>query len=82
MELQRRLRPGAYHVLPVIGYCGFDDASGESTLLLEGGSGRGRPASGTSLRRVARDKVNLRLVMLNACEGARIRSRIRSPSVA
>ena len=71
LALARKLRPDTYHVLHFIGHGGFDDASGEGAVLFEDSAGRGRLVSGDQLGTVLADKVSLRLVVLNSCEGAR-----------
>ena len=71
LTLNQKLRSDTYHILHFIGHGGFDDVSGEGGLLFEDETGRGRPVSGDQLAAVVRDKHNLRLVLLNSCEGAR-----------
>ncbi len=70
--LQRKLRRGAYHIFHFIGHGAFDEAAQDGVLLLEGeDTGRGRPVTGQDLGVLLRDHRPLRLVILNACEGAR-----------
>src|SRR5688572_10311237 len=69
--LNKKLRPDTYHILHFIGHGGFDGGTGEGGLLFEDDVGRGKPVSGDQLATIVRDKVNLRLVLLNSCEGAR-----------
>ena len=71
LALARKLRSDSYHILHFIGHGGFDDANGEGALLFEDEAGRGRAISGDQLGTILHDKVNLRLVLLNSCEGAR-----------
>jgi hypothetical protein len=71
LALARKLRSDSYHILHFIGHGGFDDANGEGALLFEDDAGRGRAISGDQLGTILHDKVNLRLVLLNSCEGAR-----------
>jgi formylglycine-generating enzyme required for sulfatase activity len=68
--LQRRLRRGAVHVLHFIGHGDFDQRSQKGALILEDESGRGLPVSAEDLGVVLHDHAP-RLVVLNACEGAR-----------
>lgn len=69
--LRRKLRQGQYHVLQFIGHGGFDAQAQDGVLMLEDEQGRGRRASGQYLGTVLTDHDSLRLVVLNACEGAR-----------
>ena len=71
LALQRKMRSDTYHILHFIGHGGFDDKKGEGALLFEDEGGRGRLVSGDMLAPVLKDKVALRLVVLNSCEGAR-----------
>jgi tetratricopeptide (TPR) repeat protein len=71
VALQRRLRRGEYHVFHFIGHGGFDRRVQDGMLLLEHEGGRGRPVSGQDLGVLLHDERTLRLVILNACEGAR-----------
>jgi hypothetical protein len=71
-ELQTALRQNAYHVLHFIGHGGFDRQLGEGFIALvnedDGGAYR---LSGDELGRLVEGHSSLRLVVLNACEGAR-----------
>lgn len=69
--LRQKLRQGQYHVLHFIGHGGFDERAQDGLLVLENEQGRGRPTSGQYLATVLTDHDSLRLVILNACEGAR-----------
>jgi hypothetical protein len=69
--LRERLRRGDCHVLHFIGHGGFDQQSQDGVLVLEDQVGRGRLVSGQDLGMVLHDHDPLRLVVLNACEGAR-----------
>ncbi len=70
--LQRRLRQGDYHMLHIVGHGDFDAQRQEGFVLLEGEDGRGRRAGVRELDTLLRDESrNLRLVVLNACKGAR-----------
>lgn len=70
-SLRRKLRQGQYHVLHFVGHGGFDAQIQDGVLLLEDEQGRGRRTSGQYLATVLTDHDYLRLVVLNACEGAR-----------
>ncbi len=68
--LQRQLRRGRVHVFHFIGHGDFDGQSQEGALILADESGRGLPVTGQELGVVLHDHAP-RLVVLNACEGAR-----------
>ncbi|HXO42245.1 MAG TPA: CHAT domain-containing protein [Thermoanaerobaculia bacterium] len=69
--LQKELRQCDYHIIHFIGHGFFDEHEGNGMLVFEEGSGRGRPVSGNELGTLLHDHPSLRLVVLNACEGAR-----------
>jgi WD40 repeat protein len=69
--LQRPLRLGEYHVLHFIGHGGFDEGAQDGALALEGPGRQARLVTGRDLGLMIRDHRSLRLVVLNACEGAR-----------
>lgn len=73
-DLQQRLRKNAYHILHFSGHGEFD-ASGsgdaQGALVFQDESGAGQRVDALSFARLLRDHSTLRLVVLNACEGAR-----------
>ena len=69
--LQQYLRRGEYHIFHFVGHGKFSEHKQDGMLLLEDENGRGRPVSGQYLGTVLHDHRSLRLVVLNACEGAR-----------
>ncbi|MDR7419080.1 MAG: CHAT domain-containing protein [Armatimonadota bacterium] len=69
--LQQTLRHAEYHVLHFIGHGGFDPSTQEGVLLFEDDTGRAAHVSGEELGTLLRDHASMRLVVLNACEGAR-----------
>lgn len=69
--LQRLLRTDSFHVLHFVGHGAFDRSRDDGVLLLAGSDGRGRPMTGRDLGVILNDHHSLRLVVLNACEGAR-----------
>jgi outer membrane protein assembly factor BamD (BamD/ComL family) len=69
--LQQRLRRGEYHIFHFVGHGKFSEHKQDGMLLLEEVNGSGRPVSGQYLGTVLHDHRSLRLVVLNACEGAR-----------
>lgn len=71
VALQYSLRREDYHIFHFIGHGKFDVAAQDGQLLLEDENGLGRPLSGQYLGTLLHDEDSLRLVVLNACEGAR-----------
>ena len=69
--LQRELRQGQYHVLHFIGHGGFDRETQQGVLVLCDEAGKGCPLTADHLGTILHDHRCLRLVVLNACEGAR-----------
>lgn len=69
--LQRQLQRNDYHILHFIGHGSFDAATQDGALALEGADGRAQQISGQYLGTLLYDHDPLRLVVLNACEGAR-----------
>jgi hypothetical protein len=70
--LRKRLRTNDYHLFHFVGHGDFDPQTQEGALILEDEDGLGSRASGQSLSMLLRDyRRTLRLVILNACEGAR-----------
>jgi len=71
LQLQRRLKDREYHIFHFIGHAGFDDVAQDGALVLEDENRRGRVVSGQDLGMLLADHRSLRLIVLNACEGAR-----------
>ncbi|MGE5251568.1 MAG: CHAT domain-containing protein, partial [Bacteroidota bacterium] len=69
--LQQELRRNEVHVFHFIGHGKYFEQQQDGMLLLEDEAGRGRPTSGQHLGAILHDHHTLRLVVLNACEGAR-----------
>jgi hypothetical protein len=69
--LQRPLRLRDYHVLHFVGHGGYDEDAQDGALALEGADRRTRLVSGRDLGVMLQGHHALRLVVLNACEGAR-----------
>lgn len=69
--LQRQLRTGKQHIFQFIGHGGFDPSSQEGVLILEDENHLGKRISGQELGWLLHNYPSLRLVVLNACEGAR-----------
>lgn len=70
-KLQEALRKQEFHILHFIGHGEQDTKTNEGALVFENERGRGRLVSGEMLGTLLRDARSLRLVVLNACEGAR-----------
>jgi membrane-associated phospholipid phosphatase len=70
--LQKELRSCDYHIVHFIGHGFYDEHEGTGMLMFEERTGRGRPVSGSELGTLLHDHPSLRLVVLNACEGARV----------
>ena len=66
------LRKREVHIVHFIGHGVFDDRSGEGALVFEDAYGDSVIVSGSRLGTLLQDEKTLRLVVLNACEGARI----------
>ena len=71
MALQHQLRRGQYHIFHFIGHGGFNKQNQDGMLILEDQQGKGSPVSGQILGALLHDHYPMRLVVLNACEGAR-----------
>jgi roadblock/LC7 domain-containing protein len=69
--LQRPLRLREYHVLHFIGHGSYDEDAQDGALAFEGADRRTRLVTGRDLGLMIRGHRSLRLVVLNACEGAR-----------
>ena len=69
--LQRPLRRHEYHVLHFVGHGMYDEDAQDGALALEGQDGRTRLVTGRDLSVMLKGYRSLRLVVLNACEGAR-----------
>jgi hypothetical protein len=59
------------HVLHYIGHGSYDERNEEGVLMLEDANGRAQPVTGGDLCALLQDERSLRLIVLNACEGAR-----------
>ena len=70
-DLQRAMRNGPWHIFHFIGHGGFDSRREEGMVALANDEGRAHFFSATDLGRLLADHRSLRLVLLNACEGAR-----------
>jgi hypothetical protein len=68
--LQAQLRCGVYHAVHFMGHGDFDESTQEGLLLFEDEEGYSDRVSGQELGLLLHDYRSLRLVLLNACEGA------------
>ena len=80
--LQRRLRADTFHVFHFIGHGGFDEKTDQGVLVLQSAAGAAWLAPADPIASILRDHRSLRLVVLNACEGARQSRRDAFGSVA
>jgi hypothetical protein len=71
-ELQRWLRHNEVHVLHFVGHGYFDDRLEDGMLMFSDPDGRAAPISSAVLGAHIRDHDPLRLVVLNACQTARV----------
>lgn len=74
-QLQGHLRQDQYHVLHFSGHGEFSSESGAPALVLQDETGGAQPVTGAQLGTLLADRQALRLVILNACEGARASTR-------
>jgi hypothetical protein len=71
--LEAKLGGKPFHVLHFMGHGGFEAATGTGYLLFEDGAGEPQRVDGVTLGEVLRDRRgSLRLVVLNACDTARL----------
>jgi curved DNA-binding protein CbpA len=75
--LQQHLRKKHYHVLHFIGHGGWDSKAEDGFLVFEDDRKRGHNVGAQQIATLLHDHDTLRLVILNACEGAR--SSFRDP---
>ena len=73
-DLQRVMRSatGSWHILHFIGHGGFDEMRNEGFIVLNNDDGTAHRLYASQLARLlARQRSSLRMVLLNACDGAR-----------
>ncbi len=68
--MRTRLRAGPVHVLHFIGHGDFDPDWAEGYLVLEDEASKGHPINASDLATLLATQPTLRLVFLNACQGA------------
>lgn len=69
--LREALEDGAYHVLHFMGHGDYDEALGQGLVVLERADGNAEAVTADSLGELLQGHPPMRLVVLNACEGAR-----------
>lgn len=69
-DLQDSLLQGPWHVLHFIGHGYFDDIENDFALVLADAQNRAQLLSSSAAARLVADHPSLRLVVLNACQGA------------
>ncbi len=70
-DLQRALQTGPWHVFHFIGHGSFDATIEEGVIALTNDQGKTHRLSATELSRLLINHGSLRLVLLNACQGAK-----------
>src|SRR5918998_3070687 len=70
-DLQRAMICGPWHIFHFIGHGGFDPATEEGLIALANEEGYARFLPAEDLAQLLKDHWDLRLVLLNSCEGAR-----------
>ncbi|HEU5369294.1 MAG TPA: CHAT domain-containing protein, partial [Ktedonobacterales bacterium] len=70
-HVQRAMRAGPWHVFHFIGHGGFDPNTDEGVIALANEDGKAHLLRATELGRLLANHDALRLVILNACEGAK-----------
>ncbi len=73
-DLQNALRKRPYHIFHFVGHGGFDAADGEGVLAFTNEDGATQLMNATQVGRLLHDHASLRLVVLNACLGAKSNS--------
>ena len=70
-DLQRAMRGGPWHIFHFVGHGGFDPERDEGLIVVANDDGGPQYLTSTDFSRLLADHKPLRLVLLNACEGAR-----------
>ena len=68
--LQKALRAGPWHIFHFIGHGGFDSLADEGLIIFEDQAHQPHPMRASELAGLLVDHRSLRLVVLNACQGA------------
>lgn len=70
-DLQVAMQGGPWHIFHYIGHATFDPDAGGGAVILVGDDGLQHSLSATQLAGLLADQRSLRMVLLNACSGAR-----------
>jgi pSer/pThr/pTyr-binding forkhead associated (FHA) protein len=70
-DVQQAMWGGPWHIFHFIGHGGFNPSTNEGVLALANEHGKAHLLSAAEVARLLGDHTSLRLVLLNACEGAR-----------
>jgi hypothetical protein len=70
-SLRRVLKRDTFHIFHFIGHGGFDRHAQQGVLVLEGDREQGVRVEAQHIGQILNDHQSLRLVVLNACDGAR-----------
>jgi CHAT domain-containing protein len=70
-DLQQAMRRGQWHVFHFVGHGAFDTKADQSLVMLADDEGKAQPLRAAELGRLLADHPDLRLAVLNACEGAK-----------
>ena len=70
-DLQRAMRGGPWHIFHFVGHGGFAPERDEGLIVVADDDGKSQYLTATDFSRLLADHKPLRLVLLNACEGAR-----------
>jgi tetratricopeptide (TPR) repeat protein len=70
-HLQEAMQQGPWHIFHYVGHARLNGVSGSGEIVLSGDSGVSSPIPADQLSGLLQDQRDLRLVVLNACEGAR-----------
>lgn len=70
-DLQRAMRGGPWHIFHFIGHGGFDTNIDEGLIVLADEHNQAHLLRATNIAQLLANHLSLRLVLLNACEGAR-----------
>jgi hypothetical protein len=81
-DLQERLQQGSWHIFHFIGHGLFDESTGEGALVLADERGQVDLRNTQEISRLLTDRPALRLVVLNACEGAHTGTQALYTSIA
>ncbi len=69
-DLRQAIRSEPWHVLHFMGHGGFDATAGEGVFYFADEAGQADTISATDLNRILAGRKELRLLLLNACQGA------------